>query len=251
MKLIQVTDPHLRGDGQPICRLDPAANLAKAVADINRNHADADLVVFTGDLSDDGSQASYRLLADLLEPLIPPPRLMLGNHDNRGAFRAVFPDAPAEDGFVQSILDAQAARLVFLDTLDEGAVAGRLCDRRLAWLDRQLGEADSPVLIFMHHPPFDIGMQPLDGVKLADPRAFADVLARHGKVRHIFAGHVHRLCGGTWNGIAFSTGRGTNHQSAPLFGSKDFALGFETPAYNVILIDGPDIVVHALEVTQA
>ena len=250
MKLIQVTDPHLRGDGQPICGLDPAANLAKAVADINRNHADADLVVFTGDLSDDGSQASYRTLADLLEPLIPPSRLMLGNHDNRSAFLAVFPDAPAEDGFVQSILDAEVARLVFLDTLDEGAVAGRLCGRRLAWLDRRLGEASAPTLVFMHHPPLDIGMPPLDEVKLADPQALADVLRLHGNVRHLFAGHVHRLCGGVWNGIAFSTGRGTNHQTAPLFGAKNFAVGFEAPAYNVILIDGPNIVVHAQEIAQ-
>lgn len=250
MKLIQITDLHLRGDGRLVCGLDPTASLAKAVADINRHHADADLVVFTGDLSDDGSQASYRLLADLLDPLIPPSRLLLGNHDDRSAFRAVFPDAPAEDGFVQSAMDAQAARLLFLDTLDEGAVAGRLCDRCLAWLDRRLGEASDPVLVFMHHPPFDIGMPPLDEVKLADAQVFAGVLARHGKVRHIFAGHVHRLCSGTWNGIAISTGRGTNHQTAPLFGAKDFAVGFETPAYNVIMLDGPSIVVHAQEIAR-
>ena len=251
MKLIQITDPHLRGDGKPICGLDPAANLAKAIADINSHHADADLVVFTGDLSDDGSPASYRLLIELLAPLAPPSRLLLGNHDDRAAFRAIFPDAPAEEGFIQSVVRTSAVSCLFLDTLDEGAVAGRLCERRLAWLDRQLGEVPAPTLVFMHHPPFDIGMPPLDAVKLADPKAFAGVLARHGNVRHIFAGHVHRLCSGTWNGMAISTGRGTNHQTAPLFGAKDFAVGFETPAYNVILIDGADIVVHAQEVGPA
>lgn len=251
MKLIQVTDTHLRERGEPVCGLDPATNLAAAIADINRHHADADLVVFTGDLSDDGSPASYRLFADLLESLIPSHRLLLGNHDDRTAFRAAFPDAPAEDDFIQSVLDTDAGRLVFLDTLDEGAVGGLLCDRRLAWLDRRLSEASGPAIVFMHHPPFDIGMPPLDGVKLADALAFADVLARHGNVRHIFAGHVHRLCSGSWNGITTSTGRGTNHQTAPLFGAKDFAVGFEAPAYNVILVDGPDIVVHAQEVAQA
>lgn len=249
MKLIQVTDPHLRGDGKPVCGLDPAANLAKAVADINHHHADADLVVFTGDLSDDGSAASYRLFADLLAPLVPPSRLLLGNHDDRLAFRTVFPSAPAEDGFIQSAMRTNAASLLFLDTLDEGTVAGRLCERRLAWLDRRLGEASAPTLVFMHHPPLDIDMPPLDEVKLADPKAFAGLLARHGNVRHIFAGHVHRLCAGIWNGIAFSTGRGTNHQTAPLFGAKDFAVGFEAPAYNVILVNGSDIVVHAQEIT--
>lgn len=250
MKLIQITDLHLRGDGRLVCGLDPAASLVAAIADINRHHADADLVVFTGDLSDDGSSPSYRLLTDLIDSLVPPSRLLLGNHDDRAAFCSVFPDAPAENGFVQSVLDTDAGRLIFLDTLDQGAVAGRLCEHRLRWLDRRLAEVSNSALIFMHHPPFDIGMPPLDGVKLADPRAFADTLRRHGNVRHIFAGHVHRLCSGTWNGVAFNTGRGTHHQTAPLFGAKDFAVGFDAPAYNVILVDGPDIVVHAQEINR-
>ncbi|PKR89976.1 phosphodiesterase [Pleomorphomonas diazotrophica] len=248
MKLIQVTDIHLRERGEPVCGLDPAANLAATIADINRHHADADLVVFTGDLSDDGSPASYRLFADLLESLIPPHRLLLGNHDDRTAFRAMFPDAPAEDDFIQSVLDTDAGRLVFLDTLDEGAVGGLLCDRRLTWLDRRLSEASGPAIVFMHHPPFDIGMPPLDGVKLANPSTLGAVFRRHGNVRHIFAGHVHRLCSGIWNGTAFNTGRGTSHQTAPLFGAKTFAVGFEMPAYNVILTDGASMVVHAQEV---
>lgn len=248
MKLIQVTDPHLRGRGEPVCGRAPAASLAKAVADINRHHADADLVIFTGDLSDDGSPQSYRLFAETIEPLIPRSRLLLGNHDDRTAFRAVFPNAPAEGDFVQSTIDMGGYRLVFLDTLDQGVVAGRLCESRLAWLDRGLEETSVSTLIFMHHPSFDIGMPPLDGVKLTDPQAFADLLRRRGNVRHIFAGHVHRLCSGTWNGIAFNTGRGTNHQTAPLFGAKDFAVGFDAPTYNVILVNGADIVVHAQEI---
>lgn len=248
MKLIQLTDLHLRGPGELVCGRDPAKSLAAAVVDINRNHADADLVVLTGDLSDDGSPQSYRLLAEILVPLVPPARLLLGNHDDRGAFRNVFQNAPAEGDFVQSSMDMGDHRLVFLDTLDEGVVAGRLCERRLAWLDRCLAEKAGPALIFMHHPPFDIGMPPLDGVKLADPQVFAGLLRRHGNVQHIFAGHVHRLCSGTWNGIAFNTGRGTNHQSAPLFGAKDFAVSFDSPTYNVILTDGSDIVVHAQEI---
>lgn len=248
MKLIQITDLHLRAPGELVCGHDPAASLAAAIADINLHHADADLVVFTGDLSDDGSSASYRLLAEMLEPLGPPSRLLLGNHDDRAAFGAVFPDAPTEGGFVQSIVDTDAARLVFLDTLDEGAVGGRLCERRLDWLDSRLAEASSQAIVFMHHPPFDIGMPPLDAVKLAAPQAFAAILRCHGNVRHIFAGHVHRLCSGRWNGIAFNTGRGTHHQTAPLFGATDFAIGFDTPAYNVLLIDGTNIAVHAQEI---
>ncbi len=249
MKLIQVTDLHLRAPGERVAGLDPTASLSVAIDDINRNHPDADLVVFTGDLSDDGSIASYRSLEAAIGRLVPPSRLLLGNHDDRSAFRAVFPGASGEDGFVQSVEDTSVGRLVFLDTLDEGAVAGRLCAHRLAWLDLRLAESRQPVFVFMHHPPFDIGMPPLDDCKLADPDAFADLLGHHGNVRHIAAGHVHRLCSGLWNGIAFNTGRGTNHQTAPLFGATHFAIGLETPAYNVMLISASSLVVHTQEIT--
>lgn len=246
MKLIHITDLHLRTPGETVAGRDPAASLAAAIAQINRNHADADLVVITGDLSDDGSIASYRLLAAAIEGLIPPARLLVGNHDSRAAFASVF--GLGDDGFVQGALQLPGSRLLFLDTLDEGAVAGRLCPRRLSWLDAELGRSTEPVLIFMHHPPFDIGMPPLDACKLAAPDAFAALVRRHGKVRHIAAGHVHRLVSGSWNGVTITTGRGTNHQTALLFGATDFAIGTEAPSYNVMLISPADLIVHVEEI---
>jgi len=248
MKLIHITDLHLSASPRPIGGRDPEVSLAAAVATINRDHADARLVVVSGDLSDDGSPASYRRLRDLLAPLVPPVRLMLGNHDDRAGFRSSFPDAPSADGFVQFHEDTEAGRIVCLDTLDAGEVGGRLCARRLAWLDDCLASAVGPVLVFMHHPPMDIGMAPLDGCKLTEPERFAAVLKSHGNVRHIFAGHVHRAVSGRWKGIGFSTGRGTNHQTAPLFNATDFALGAEKPACNVVLFDGETLVVHLQEI---
>lgn len=248
MKLIHLTDLHIVAPGRLVCGRDPCANLAAAVDDINRHHADAAQVVISGDLVDDGSPAAYAALAGLIGRLIPPVRLMIGNHDDRAAFRAAFPDAPAEDGFVQSVEDCEAGRIVFLDTVDAGAVGGRLGPDRLAWLDRRLREAaDRPALVFMHHPPFAIGMPPLDGIGLADADDFAALVLAAGNVRHIFAGHVHRLAAGRWRGIAFATGRGTNHQSAALFDAQGFADSAEAPAYNVVLITGEDVVVHAHE----
>lgn len=248
MKLIHITDLHLSASPRTIGGRDPEVSLAAAITDINRHHADAHLVVFSGDLSDDGSPTSYRILADKLQHLVPPARLTLGNHDDRDAFRSVFPDAPGTDGFVQFHEDTPAGRVICLDTLDQGAVGGRLCDRRLAWFEESLASAAGPALVFMHHPPMAIGMEPLDDCRLAEPERFAAVLKRHGNVRHIFAGHVHRAVSGSWCGAGFTTGRGTNHQTAPLFGATDFALGMERPAYNVVLIDGDDIVVHLNEI---
>jgi 3',5'-cyclic AMP phosphodiesterase CpdA len=86
-------------------------------------------------------------------------------------------------------------------------------------------------------------MPVLDEVRLADADSFHAVLSRHGNVRHIFAGHVHRLIAGSWRGIPVSTLRSTNHQTALDF-SQSWSLGHEPPAYAVIFIDGDGVVVH-------
>lgn len=246
MKLIHVTDLHLRAAGIAVAGLDPLANLEDAIADINRHHADAFLVVFSGDLADDGSEAAYRAFAGALDRLETPYRLMLGNHDSRRGFAAVFPDLADDHGFVQSATDGPAGRIVCLDTLDEGSVSGRLCTDRLAFLDRALAGTDA-AFVFLHHPPFAIGMPPLDDVRLANPDDFAAIASARGTLRHLFAGHVHRLASGSWNGLPFATGRGTNHQSANLIGADDFAVSYEAPSYNIVLIDGANVTVHAHE----
>ncbi|MBZ9796393.1 phosphodiesterase [Mesorhizobium sp. ES1-4] len=244
MKIIQLSDPHLTIPGGRLHGSDPLARLEICLADIGRNHADADLVVISGDLTNDGERAAYAALREALAGFGPPCRLMLGNHDDRALFLEMFPKAPAERGFVQSFFDGSEGRLILLDTLDSGHVEGRLCAARLDWLDEKLREArDRPVYLFMHHPPFRIHMPVLDAVKLADADAFHDVLSRHGNVRHIFAGHVHRLIAGSWRGIPVSTLRGTNHQTALDF-SDSWRLGNEPPAYAVIFVDADGVIVH-------
>ncbi|WP_245458629.1 MULTISPECIES: hypothetical protein [unclassified Mesorhizobium] len=156
----------------------------------------------------------------------------------------MFPEAPAERGFVQSVFDGSDGHLILLDTLDAGHVEGRLCAARLGWLDDKLQEArDRPVFLFVHHPPFRIHMPVLDEVRLTDADAFHDILRRHGNVGHIFAGHVHRLIAGSWRGIPVSTLRSTNHQSALDF-SDSWQLGHEPPACAVIFIDADGVVAH-------
>ncbi|MDH6233462.1 Icc protein [Mesorhizobium soli] len=244
MKLIQVTDLHLVNPGEMLVGLDPLARLDACIADINHNHADADLVVFSGDLSDRGEAIAYETLKRRLATLVPPHRLMIGNHDDRAVFLETFPKAADENGFIQTHLDMPHGRVLLLDTVEQGQVEGRLCATRLEWLDERLGEAEGrPAYVFTHHPPFDIHMPTLDVLKLMDHAALYDVLTSHGTVRHIFSGHVHRPVGGSWRGIPVSTVRGTNHQSALVF-SGDYRTSMEPPAYAVIIVSEDSVVVH-------
>lgn len=248
MKLVQITDLHLVGEGQELYGLDPQLRLRACIADINAHHEDAELCVITGDLTQSGTEDAYAVLRNELSALTVPWQLLLGNHDDRATFRRSFPEMPVDaNGFVQAYWESEVGRFLFLDTLEPGLHAGAFCERRQAWLTDRLADlADTPVYIFMHHPPMKIGIPALDTVSLMQKDVFKSLLAPYREnVRHIFFGHVHRPVSGSWCGIPFSALRGTAHQCWLDFEADQQPPGsHEPPAYGVILIDGETVTVH-------
>jgi len=248
MKLIHLTDPHLMATGVRLYGLDPGARLAACVRDIAERHADADFCVVTGDIADRGDPAAYSLARDVLAALPMPVHVIPGNHDDRPAFLAAFPDAPVDEhGFVQRAIENSAGHFLFLDTLSpQHGSNGGYCAARREWLAARLAEAgDAPVHLFMHHPPFDVALPDLDTIGLLQADKFSAIVAAAGNVRHLFFGHVHRPISGLWKNIGFSTLYGTNHQVRLDFeGRGRLAFTDEPPAYSVVLIDPELIVVH-------
>lgn len=247
MKLIHISDLHLVPDGKLLFDEDPVARLRACIADINRHHSDAELCIITGDLTHDGDEASYRILAACLEQLIPPVRLLLGNHDERAVFRHVFPDVPVDaSGFVQAVHDSAEGRLIFLDTKEAGTHEGRLCAARLDWLRAALDDAaGKPVFLFSHHPAFELNLPSMDWIRLREEAPLRQLVAAHGDVRYMFSGHVHRPSAGTWYGTPFSTVPGTNHQHALDFTQQGPATtAMEAPAYAIISVRDAGVVVH-------
>lgn len=249
-KLIHITDTHLVEPGRLLYGLDPQARLAAAVDDINRNHADAALVVITGDLTHWGEGVAYEALREVLDDLIPPCIPLLGNHDDRPTFRGVFPNAPVdENGFIQGRHDVAEGRLLFLDTNQPGTHAGWYCEQRQDWLRHQLAAAgDRPLFVFMHHPPFEIGIGPMDRIGLIQREQVAALMRPYRQnLRHVFFGHVHRPIVGSWMGVPFSTMRATNHQVWLDFRAEQLAAvpgSHEPPAYAVVCLRGEDVVIH-------
>lgn len=256
MKIIHITDTHLVEPGQTLYGLDPRKRLDAAVADINAHHRDASLCVVTGDLTHWGEPQAYAEFKAALSPLAVPYVAMVGNHDLRANCLAALDAAPRDTkGFVQGIRDVGNHRLVFLDTLDEQSHAGQMCAARLGWLAETLAAtpAGMGLLVFMHHPPFEVGIHDMDRIALAERAAFLDVIRPHkARIRHLFHGHVHRPISGSWQGIPFSTLRGTSHQ-VWFDLSKDCVhlASHEPPAYGVVLVSTEAVVVHAHDFLDA
>jgi Icc protein len=240
LKFIHITDTHFVPPGRRLYGLDPAERLAPAIDYVNEEHSDAAFVAITGDLAHRGEAEAYRSLAGALARLSVPWHAVPGNHDDRIALRTVFPEIPAlPGGFLQSALDIGANRFVFLDSVVEGKPGGLFCAERLEWLDGVLATAENRgTFLFLHHAPVTLGIPNLDGIGLANAAEFREIVARHGNVRHMFFGHVHRAAHGCWAGVPFSTLRSMVNQSALVFRPLPGILDcLEPPGLAVVRID--------------
>jgi 3',5'-cyclic-AMP phosphodiesterase len=217
--LCQISDLHIRVPGKLSYRVvDCAAMLARCVEEIAHLPQRPDAMVITGDLVDFGRAEEYAHLRKLLAPLSMPYYLIPGNHDERGALRAAFPDHAylrQWPPYIQYAIDDWPLRIVALDTVIPGEGGGRLDDERLAWLDRVLAEKRAkPTVVIMHHPPFTTLIGHMDKVGLQGSDALAEVIARHPQVERVLCGHLHRPIQFRFAGTLASTSPSPAHQVA-------------------------------------
>ena len=194
--IAQLSDIHVRPRGVLYQGLvDSNAMFARAIAALNRLNPVPDLVLITGDLTDEGSPEEYEALCELLAPLKHPFAVMPGNHDERDHLRRAFADHPwlPHEGELLYAIDVGVVRVLALDTTVPGLHHGALSPASLIWLERELAmNVERPVVIAMHHPPFSTGIPYLDLYGLRDVDAFVDVVSRYDHIDRIVAGHVHR-----------------------------------------------------------
>ena len=204
MLIAQISDTHilLPESDHPAASLRGDC-LRRSVVDINRQRPDA--VIFTGDTVQHGQPGEYAVLRELLAPLEAPLYLIPGNRDDTEALRAAFGDfayLPETGDFLHYAIDEHEVRLVGIDSTLSGERKGRFCAARQAWLDGTLSEQpEQPTLLFIHHPPFDVGDHYVGGYRQQEEaEALEQIVARHSQVVGLLCGHVHWPVERAWAG---------------------------------------------------
>jgi 3',5'-cyclic-AMP phosphodiesterase len=230
MLIAQLSDPHFMPNVRLFGRLDTAGFLERAVAHLNT--LELDVVLITGDLTNDGDEQVYAAFAGIVSGLRAPYFVLTGNHDDRELMRQRFGAGyMPEGGPLTYVIDRFAVRLIALDTLVPGETWGRLGPEQLAWLDARLGEMpERPTVVALHHPPFRTGIGHLDWSMLRDADALAAVLGRHRQVERVVCGHVHRSIQCRFAGTLAQTAPSCAHQAELAFGDAPATWICEPPA---------------------
>jgi Icc protein len=228
MRLLQFTDCHLYADRHArlgnLCTYDSLVKVMKKAAE---QATPPELIVFTGDLVDDGSARGYQHLADLIATSNVPTFCLPGNHD---APLTMQKHLHGRNIFLSSTTAISAWRFIFLDTHVPGKNGGALSAEKLSTLQQTLSNAtEKNVLVFLHHPPVAIGSLWMDAMGLENGEALLRVLAAYPAVRGAVAGHVHQAFSAERNGLKLLASPSTGVQFKP--GASQFERDDLGPGY--------------------
>lgn len=240
MLIAQITDLHVRPRGLPANRVVETNMMTERAIDaVIALRPRPDVVLITGDLTDRGLGEEYEQLKRMLRRLDLPFFVIPGNHDRRENLRRVLAEyrgVTEDPEFVQFVVDDYPVRLIGLDTLVPGKGEGALCARRLAFLEQALAaEREKPTVIFMHHPPFDCGIQHMDRIRLLEgAERFADIVRPYRNIERVLCGHHHRSIEARFAGTICSISPSVAHQVVfDLTEGGPSALVLEPPAYQL------------------
>jgi len=188
VKLLHITDPHLRAD--PCARLHgwQVQRAFDCILDhALTTHSDYDALVLGGDLVDDESAAGYARLNERLAQLDRPVLAMAGNHDDPVLMARLLTHASVHRSIVVA-----GHRLYALDSHRHDSDAGRISPDAMAMLEHELANEPLPALVFVHHPPLDTGSAWIDAIGLENADALMACLSSHHHVRAVICGHIHQ-----------------------------------------------------------
>jgi 3',5'-cyclic-AMP phosphodiesterase len=212
--LLHLSDTHLlAGDNRLYGTVDSARHLTELFAELEASGGRPEAIVFTGDLADRGEPDAYDQLREIVEPAAR--RLgaqviwVMGNHDDRAAFRSTLLHTMPTTGPIDEVHDINGLRVITLDTTVPGRHHGEISPDQLDWLADELAmPAPDGTILALHHPPVPSVLDLAVSVELRDQQSLARVL-KGTDVRSIIAGHLHYSSTATFAGIPVSVASAT------------------------------------------
>lgn len=212
LRLLQITDCHLGTEpGEKLLGLDADQSL-EDVLDLMSAKEDPDIIVCSGDITNEGGLGAYERYLALVESYFPntPHAWLPGNHDD------VFAMEQVKRLPIEGKHQLGHWNFIFLNSRIPMETSGELSTMELQRLQQEL-EADplSPTVVFLHHQPVPVGSQWVDKYILRNADAFFSVLDQYSNVKAVCWGHVHQVFSIERNGVSLMAAPATSVQFKP------------------------------------
>ena len=187
MRILQITDLHIGGVQEDTFGVDVRKNFDTILEKARKSAPD--LIVITGDLCfETGNKEIYYWIHSKLESLNIPYSIIAGNHDDSSMMAEVFGlDNLMQQEALYYGLTMEGHKVLYLDTSKNYLPKGQI-----DWLKDQLKTGNNRLIIFMHHPPAQVGVPFMDeNYPLENYLEVQEILLKSNREVHVFCGHYH------------------------------------------------------------
>ncbi len=227
-RVVQISDCHLFAstDGR-LLGLNTEDSLRLVLERVTREQPRIDLILATGDLSQDGSTTAYRRFQQHLERFKAPSYWLQGNHD---LTEPMLNTLGGSSHLSPCLIEQGPWRIIMLNSSVEHEVPGYFQPSELEFLQQALEQSRGHhTMICLHHHPLPMGCAWLDTQVVRNAKDFWQVVDGFDHVRAIVWGHVHQEFDQERRDVRLMSVPSTCVQFKPK--SHDFAVDDVAPGY--------------------
>jgi Icc protein len=232
--VLQISDLHLLPrPGDTMYGMDTEDSFHRVLEFALAAHPKIDLILVTGDLTQEPCLDSYRRIAEKLQASGISCICLPGNHDDPGLMQSALNGGRISCD-KQAFLDNW--QIIALNSLIPGKPGGRLDKQELRFLeDCLLAYPERYALVAVHHHCQKTGSLWMDTMMIENSGELLAALRRYPKVRAVTCGHVHQVMERQSDGIRLFSAPSTCFQFEP--DSLEFRLDNTKPGYRIIYLD--------------
>ncbi len=232
LKIAQISDIHLGAGADCAQQEFYLANFRRVWKAVLAEKPDA--VVFSGDMTDHGTEKELDLLKREIEGAKVPLFFVSGNHDDSARLISAL-SLPSTRGKLVYRFSLGGVEHFVLDSS-----ANRVDSWQLDWLESEAGKEKGPCALWIHYPPTLCGSLFMDTKwPLLDREPVMERIKSIPAIRHVFCGHYHSGKTVERDGIFFHLAPATQFQISD--DEPEFAIASADPGYQTVEWRGEDV----------
>ena len=193
IRILQITDSHIIGEKDSMfLGMNVLESFRAVIAEVKKDiqKVKSDLIVFSGDLSQDQTELSYQYIVKEIADLPIEIAWTSGNHDDPNVGEKILSlSANISKGKVFVFDDW---KIIVLNSHYAEHDSGFLDSEELGFLEQNLQSNNKNIIIFLHHHVVETGSPWLDELRVENYSELLTILKKYENIKIVACGHVHQ-----------------------------------------------------------